>query len=92
MLTSALIVSLGLAATTYTNCYTGNTWNTSICTSGGQCASNCALEGANWTCLSSINCLFYHDSRRFSSILFYAFELAVPKRCAAYQIRLLGVV
>ncbi|KAJ2922827.1 hypothetical protein H1R20_g14212, partial [Candolleomyces eurysporus] len=33
----------------YTNCYTGNTWNTSVCTSGAQCASRCALEGANYT-------------------------------------------
>ena len=32
----------------YTNCYTGNTWNTSICTSGAQCASRCAVEGANY--------------------------------------------
>ncbi|RXW21733.1 hypothetical protein EST38_g4129 [Candolleomyces aberdarensis] len=32
----------------YTNCYTGNTWNTSICTDGATCASKCALEGANY--------------------------------------------
>ncbi|KAF6757223.1 glycosyl hydrolase family 7-domain-containing protein [Ephemerocybe angulata] len=32
----------------YTNCYTGNAWNTSICTSGASCTSKCALEGANY--------------------------------------------
>ena len=32
----------------YTNCYTGNTWNSTVCTSNAQCASNCALEGANY--------------------------------------------
>jgi Glycosyl hydrolase family 7 len=32
----------------YTNCYTGNTWNTSICTNGATCAQKCALEGANY--------------------------------------------
>ncbi|KAF6757221.1 cellobiohydrolase I-II [Ephemerocybe angulata] len=32
----------------YTNCYTGNTWNTSICTDGATCASKCAVEGANY--------------------------------------------
>ncbi|TEB34733.1 cellobiohydrolase I-II [Coprinellus micaceus] len=32
----------------YTNCYTGNTWNTTICTDGKTCASKCAVEGANY--------------------------------------------
>ncbi|KAJ2916579.1 hypothetical protein MD484_g3824, partial [Candolleomyces efflorescens] len=32
----------------YTNCYTGNTWNTSICTDNAACAKNCAVEGANY--------------------------------------------
>ncbi|KAF9077774.1 glycoside hydrolase [Rhodocollybia butyracea] len=29
-----------------TNCYQGNTWDTSICTSPSVCASQCALDGA----------------------------------------------
>jgi len=29
----------------YDNCYTGNTWDTSICTDGATCAQQCALEG-----------------------------------------------
>ncbi|KAL3421779.1 glycoside hydrolase family 7 protein [Phlyctema vagabunda] len=33
----------------YTNCYTGNTWDESICTDGVTCAENCALEGADYT-------------------------------------------
>lgn len=32
----------------YTNCYTGNKWDTSLCTSNTQGASNCALEGADY--------------------------------------------
>ncbi|RXW21743.1 hypothetical protein EST38_g4130 [Candolleomyces aberdarensis] len=32
----------------YTNCYTGNTWNTSVCTDGAACSKNCAVEGANY--------------------------------------------
>ena len=32
----------------YTNCYTGNAWNSTVCTSNSQCASRCALEGANY--------------------------------------------
>ena len=32
----------------YTNCYTGNAWNSTVCTSNTQCASRCALEGANY--------------------------------------------
>ncbi|KAJ7021021.1 exoglucanase-like protein 1 precursor [Mycena alexandri] len=28
-----------------TNCYTGNTWDTSICPDGKTCAANCALDG-----------------------------------------------
>jgi len=28
----------------YTNCYTGNSWNTSICSDPKTCASNCALD------------------------------------------------
>jgi len=29
----------------YDNCYTGNAWDTSICTDGATCAQQCALEG-----------------------------------------------
>ncbi|EJD41770.1 hypothetical protein AURDEDRAFT_199577 [Auricularia subglabra TFB-10046 SS5] len=32
----------------YTNCYTGNTWNTSLCPDGKACAQNCALDGADY--------------------------------------------
>ncbi|KAF9525304.1 family 7 glycoside hydrolase [Crepidotus variabilis] len=32
----------------YTNCYTGNTWNTTICKTNTDCAANCALEGADY--------------------------------------------
>ena len=27
------------------NCYTGNTWNTSICPNGPTCSQNCAIDG-----------------------------------------------
>lgn len=33
----------------YTNCYTGNTWDASLCPDGDTCAKNCALEGANYS-------------------------------------------
>ncbi|KAL5492775.1 CBH1_5 [Sanghuangporus weigelae] len=32
----------------YTNCYTGNTWDTSLCPDGATCAQNCALDGADY--------------------------------------------
>ncbi|CAA7271268.1 unnamed protein product [Cyclocybe aegerita] len=32
--------------TGYTNCYTGNSWDTSLCPNNRACAENCALEGA----------------------------------------------
>ncbi|KAK7063511.1 glucanase [Favolaschia claudopus] len=32
-------------ATGFTNCYTGNTWDASICPDGETCAANCALDG-----------------------------------------------
>ncbi|KZV96794.1 exoglucanase-like protein 1 precursor [Exidia glandulosa HHB12029] len=32
----------------YTNCYTGNTWNTTLCPDGATCAKNCALDGADY--------------------------------------------
>ncbi|KAG6806378.1 hypothetical protein H0H92_011555, partial [Tricholoma furcatifolium] len=32
-----------------TNCYTGNTWDTSICPDGATCAANCALDGAEYS-------------------------------------------
>lgn len=32
----------------YTNCYTGNTWNSTICPDGKTCAANCALDGADY--------------------------------------------
>jgi cellulose 1,4-beta-cellobiosidase len=31
----------------YTNCYTGNSWNTTLCPDGKTCAQNCALDGAD---------------------------------------------
>ncbi|EIW76484.1 glycoside hydrolase family 7 protein [Coniophora puteana RWD-64-598 SS2] len=32
----------------YTNCYTGNEWDTTICTSAEVCAEQCALDGADY--------------------------------------------
>ena len=32
----------------YTNCYTGNTWDKTLCPSNTACATNCALEGADY--------------------------------------------
>ncbi|TFK33732.1 cellobiohydrolase I-I [Crucibulum laeve] len=32
----------------YTNCYTGNKWDTTLCPDGKTCAQNCAIEGANY--------------------------------------------
>ncbi|KAE8138323.1 putative 1,4-beta-D-glucan cellobiohydrolase A [Aspergillus pseudotamarii] len=31
-----------------TNCYTGNTWDASLCPDNESCASNCALDGADY--------------------------------------------
>ncbi|KAE8453227.1 hypothetical protein EG329_011294 [Mollisiaceae sp. DMI_Dod_QoI] len=33
----------------YTNCYTGNAWNATICPDGVKCAANCALDGADYS-------------------------------------------
>ncbi|KAJ5297303.1 hypothetical protein PENANT_c005G02315 [Penicillium antarcticum] len=33
----------------YTNCYNGNTWDTSICPDDVTCATNCAVEGADYS-------------------------------------------
>ncbi len=30
------------------NCYTGNTWDTSLCPNPTACAQNCALDGADY--------------------------------------------
>lgn len=32
-----------------TNCYTGNTWDATLCPNGVTCAANCALDGADYT-------------------------------------------
>ncbi|PYI12875.1 1,4-beta-D-glucan cellobiohydrolase A precursor [Aspergillus violaceofuscus CBS 115571] len=32
----------------YTNCYTGNTWDATLCPDDETCASNCALDGADY--------------------------------------------
>ena len=32
----------------YTNCYTGNQWDTTLCPDGVTCAQNCALDGADY--------------------------------------------
>jgi cellulose 1,4-beta-cellobiosidase len=31
-----------------TNCYTGNTWDKTLCPDGATCAKNCALDGADY--------------------------------------------
>jgi cellulose 1,4-beta-cellobiosidase len=31
-----------------TNCYTGNAWDTSICTDGATCAQECCVDGADY--------------------------------------------
>lgn len=33
----------------YTNCYTGNAWNTTICSDNVACAANCAVDGADYS-------------------------------------------
>lgn len=33
----------------YTNCYTGNTWDATLCPDNKACAANCVLEGADYT-------------------------------------------
>jgi len=33
----------------YTNCYTGNEWNATICADNKSCATNCALDGADYS-------------------------------------------
>ncbi|CAG8694112.1 4860_t:CDS:2, partial [Acaulospora colombiana] len=33
----------------YTNCYTGNTWDSSLCPDNATCAKNCALDGADYS-------------------------------------------
>ncbi|KAJ3576693.1 hypothetical protein NP233_g243 [Leucocoprinus birnbaumii] len=35
--------------TGYTNCYTGNTWDATLCPDGATCAKNCALDGADYS-------------------------------------------
>ncbi|KAF8881887.1 cellobiohydrolase I-II [Infundibulicybe gibba] len=35
--------------TGFTNCYTGNTWDTTLCPDGATCAQNCALDGADYS-------------------------------------------
>jgi len=32
-----------------TNCYTGNTWDATLCPNGTTCAANCALDGADYS-------------------------------------------
>lgn len=33
----------------YTNCYTGQEWDASLCPDGATCAANCALDGADYS-------------------------------------------
>jgi len=33
----------------YTNCYTGNTWDATLCPDNDTCAQNCALDGADYS-------------------------------------------
>jgi cellulose 1,4-beta-cellobiosidase len=33
----------------YTNCYTGNTWDSTLCPDNQSCAENCAIDGADYS-------------------------------------------
>ncbi|KAH6881934.1 Esterase/lipase/thioesterase [Alternaria rosae] len=33
----------------YTNCYDGNSWNTTACPDGSTCTKNCAIDGADYS-------------------------------------------
>jgi cellulose 1,4-beta-cellobiosidase len=33
----------------YTNCYTGSSWNASVCSDPKACAQNCELDGADYS-------------------------------------------
>jgi len=35
--------------TGFTNCYSGNTWNTTLCPDAATCATNCAVDGADYS-------------------------------------------
>jgi cellulose 1,4-beta-cellobiosidase len=35
--------------TGYTNCYTGNKWDSSLCPDAATCTKNCALDGADYS-------------------------------------------
>lgn len=37
------------------NCYTGQTWDPTLCPSGKQCAQNCAVDGADYAGTYGIN-------------------------------------
>ena len=37
-----------------TNCYTGNTWDATLCPDGTTCAANCALDGADYSGMYSV--------------------------------------
>jgi cellulose 1,4-beta-cellobiosidase len=36
------------STTSSTNCYTGNTWDATLCPNDATCATNCALDGASY--------------------------------------------
>ena len=36
------------STTGYQNCYTGNSWDATLCPDGSTCAKNCALDGADY--------------------------------------------
>ena len=33
----------------YTNCFDGNSWNTTACPDGSACTKNCAIDGADYS-------------------------------------------
>lgn len=37
------------STTGYTNCYTGNEWDSTFCPDPITCAANCALDGADYS-------------------------------------------
>ncbi|KAJ7922001.1 cellulase CEL7A [Mycena leptocephala] len=74
----------------FTNCYTGNTWNTTICPDGKTCAANCAVDGADYsgtygisTSGSALTLKFVTDSQQpnIGSRVY----LMAPGSTAAYQ-------
>jgi cellulose 1,4-beta-cellobiosidase len=69
----------------YTNCYTGNEWNDTVCADASSCTSNCVLEGADYAPTYGVSTSGNALTLKFTQVNDYATNIGIYKPNSSYS-------